>query len=79
MDTGGVMTGDLIGTDFVKTRAGTITRDGDGIITSISKSGGRTITITRDGDGLVSSVNDGTRTFSFSRNASDQITSWTVS
>lgn len=74
---GDTMTGDLVGTDFVKTRSGTITRTGD-YISSIEKTGGRTVTITRDGSNYITSATDGTRTWTFTRNGSNQITSWSV-
>lgn len=74
---GDTMDGDLVGTDFVKTRSGTITRTGD-YISSIEKTGGRTVTITRDADNFITSANDGTRSWTFTRNGSNQITSWSV-
>jgi YD repeat-containing protein len=36
------------------------------------------LTFTRDGDGYISTISDGTRTWTFTRNASHQITSWAV-
>jgi YD repeat-containing protein len=75
--TGDTMTGDLIGTDFVKTRSGTVVRNPSGQITSVVKTGGRTVTFIRTG-GLISSVSDGTRTWTFSRDGNDRITGWEV-
>jgi len=76
--TGDTMTGDLIGTDFVKTRSGTITRDGDGNVSQVSLTGGRTLNITRT-DGYISSITDGARIWNYTRNVNNQVTSWTVS
>ena len=76
-DAGDIMTGDLRGTDFVSTRSGTITRVG-GYVSSVAKTGGRTITITRDGSNYISSVADGTNTWTFTRDGSNIITSWSV-
>lgn len=73
---GDTMTGDLIGTDFIKTRSGSISRTGD-YISSVAKTSGRTITVTRDGNGYITSATDGTRTWTFTRTG-NQITSWTV-
>jgi len=75
---GDVMTGDLIGTDFVKNRSGIITRDGDGFIASVTKTGGRILTITRDANDYIASITDATRTWTFTRNGNNQITNWTV-
>ena len=73
---GDTMTGDLIGTDFIATRSGTITRSG-GKISEVAKAGGRTIIITRTGD-YISSITDGTRTWTFTRDGNNAITAWTV-
>lgn len=75
---GDTITGDLIGTDFVRTRDGTITRDGDGYVSSVALTGGRTLTVTRDGNNYISSITDAVRTWTFTRNASNQVTSWAV-
>lgn len=74
---GGTLTGDLVGKDFIKTRNITITRSG-GYISSIAKTGGRTLTITRDSDNLISSVNDGTRTYTITRDSNKYISSVAV-
>lgn len=74
---GDTATGDIIGTDFVKTRSGTITRDINGNISSIELIGGRTITISRTSE-YISSVTDGVRTWNYSRDVNNQITGWTV-
>ena len=76
--TGDTMTGDLIGKDFVRTRDGVITRDGNGYVSSIALTGGRTLVVTRDGNNYISSITDGTRTWTYTRNASNQVTSWAV-
>ena len=74
-----VFPNDIVGKDFVNTRSGSITRDIDGKITSISKTGGRTITINRDVDGNITSSTDGTRTWTYNRDINNQIESWTIS
>ncbi len=73
---GDTATGDIIGTDFVKTLSGTITRTSN-LVSQIAKTGGRTLTITRDINNRIITVGDGTRTFTFNR-TSNKITSWTV-
>ncbi len=75
--TGDTVTGDLIGTDFIKTRSGTIIRDINGNIEEVQYSGGRTLSITRTG-GYISSVTDGTRTWTYNRDINNQITDWSV-
>jgi hypothetical protein len=62
---------------LISTADGTVTRDGDGFISTIALPS-RTLTFTRDGDGYISTISDGTRTWTFTRNASHQITSWAV-
>lgn len=74
---GDTATGDIIGTDFVKTRSGTVTRDINGNILSVALTGGRTINITRTAE-LISSVTDGARTWTYTRNLEDLITGWVV-
>jgi hypothetical protein len=74
--TGDTMTGDLIGTDFVRTRSGTITRSG-GYISTIALTGGRTLTIFRT-SGYISSATDGTRTWTYTRDINNNIISWSV-
>jgi len=71
------LNGDSIGTDFVRTRAGTITRTGD-YVSSVVLTGGRTLTVTRDGNNYISTIADGTRTWTYTRNASNQIIAWAV-
>ena len=68
---------DIIGKSFVSTRSGSVNRTG-GQIDSVELTGGRTITVNREG-GYVSSVSDGTRTWTISRDGSNNITGWTVS
>ncbi len=67
---------DVIGTDFVKTLSGTITRVAE-LVSSITKTGGRTLTIGRDINNRIQTINDGTRTFTFVR-TNNKITSWGV-
>lgn len=73
---GDVLTGDLIGKNFVNTRSGVITRTA-GLISQIAYIGGRTLDINRIG-GLISSITDGVRTWAFSRDANNYVSSWTV-
>jgi len=75
---GDTMTGDLIGKSFVSTRNGTITRDGDGLISSVALTGGRTLTLTRDANDAISSITDGTRTWTITRDGDGLISSWAV-
>ncbi len=75
---GDEMTGDLIGTDFVKTRDGTITYNADGYITQIALTDGRTIDITYDADNYITIISDGTRAWTLTYNADNQIISWVV-
>lgn len=74
---GGTLSGDVIGTDFVKTRNIAITRT-NGYISSIAKTGGRTLTISRNGDNYVSTINDGDRTFTIARDDDNYISSISV-
>lgn len=74
---GDVATGDIIGTDFVKTRSGTITRDVNGNVSTVSLTGGRTLTISRTSE-YISSMTDGARTWTYTRNLDNLITGWAV-
>ncbi len=76
---GDTMTGDLRGTDFVKTRTFTVTRDGSGYLATIVKTGGRTVTISRNGSNHISSATDGTNTWTVTRDGSNVLTGVTVS
>ena len=58
--------------------AGTITRDSDNFITSLAKTGGRTLTPTRNASNYITSLTDGTKTWTLTRNADNFITSWSV-
>ena len=58
------------------TKSGTITRTGS-YISSVALTAGKTITITRSGN-YITSITDGTKTWTYTRNASNQITSWSV-
>lgn len=55
---------------------GTITRDGDGLISSIALTS-KTITVNRT-SGYISSIDDGTTLWTFTRDANNRIASWTV-
>ena len=70
------VTADAVGKDFISTRGATITRTA-GAISSIAKASGRTLTINRTG-GYISSIGDGTRTWTFNRDANHIITDYTV-
>ncbi len=67
--------------ELIQTRSGSITRDG-GYISSIAKTGGRTLTIARDNlTHCISSIVDNgspVRTWAFTRDVNNYITSWTV-
>lgn len=68
---------DLLYANYIATILnGTITRSGN-YISSIALTGGPTLTITRSGN-YISSVTDGTKTWTFTRNGSNQIISWSV-
>jgi hypothetical protein len=59
--------------------SGTITRDENGRISTITRVGGRTLTITRDGNNRISSIADGTKTWTIARDGTTHnITGWTV-
>jgi len=57
---------------------GTITRDVDGYIETVAYTGGRTFTISRV-VGYINSITDGVRTWTYSRDGDNKITSWSVS
>ncbi len=69
--------GPVAGYGFVDTSPKTITRNGDGFITSKALTG-RTITYTRDASNYITSKTDGIRTWTYPRNASNQITAVAV-
>ena len=71
------MGGDVIGTDFVRTRDGAITRV-SGYVSEVALTGGRTITVTRDASNFITSITDATRTWTYIRDADDYIISWAV-
>lgn len=73
-----MVSGDLVGTDFIKTRSGTITRGIDGKISSVSLIGGRTLTINRGLSGKIESVYDGVRITTLSRDGEGKISGWTI-
>jgi len=62
-------------TDLTVHNSGTITRVGN-LISEIDIVGSRTLTITRGGSNRISTVSDGSYVWTFTRNASGQITSW---
>jgi len=69
-------TDDIVGTDFINTRAGSITRV-NGLITQIDKVGGRSLVVSRDINNRIATIADGTRTYTFNR-TNGKITDWTV-
>jgi hypothetical protein len=75
--TGDTATGDIVGTDFIKTRGGTITRNGSGEVTQVAYTGGRTLNIGRVG-GYISTITDGARTWTYTRDVDNNIVSWNV-
>jgi hypothetical protein len=77
-DSGDTMTGDLRGKDFIMTRGGTVTRDGNNYIQTVVKTGGRTVTITRDVNNRVTSWTDATNTWTVTRDGNNRIASWAV-
>ena len=64
--------------DIRKLLSGSIARDAEGRISSVTKTGGRTITISRNGDGTISGLSDGEKTWTISRDVNDRISSWAV-
>jgi hypothetical protein len=70
-------TGDIRGKDFISTRSSTITYTG-AYITSIAKTGGRTVTFTLNGSNQITSFTDGTNTWTITYNGSNKITLITV-
>jgi len=64
--------------DMITTLSGTITRDTNNYITSITK-GTTTYTYNRDTNHLITSITDGTNTWTPIRNANNYITGWSVS
>ena len=69
-------TNTLYAGSIATTLSGTVSRSGN-YISSVVLSGGRTLTITRTGN-YISSITDGTKTWTYTRNGSNQITSWAV-
>ena len=63
---------------YQKIRDGVITRDGDGNLTKVELTGGRTIDVTRDIHGFIEEVTDGVRTWTFTRDGDNRIISWVV-
>lgn len=68
---------DVVTTDITQVLPGTVNRTSN-IITSVAKTGGRTMTPTRT-SGLISSITNGLNTWTFTRNSDGFITSWSVS
>jgi len=71
------MGGDVIGTDFVRTRDGAITRV-SGYVSEVALTGGRTLTVTRNASNFITSITDTIRTWTYTRDANDYIISWAV-
>lgn len=63
---------------YQKIRDGVITRDGDGNLTKVELTAGRTIDVTRDIHGFIEEVTDGVRTWTFTRDVDNRIISWVV-
>lgn len=65
--------------DLRLTLPGTVNRNiTTNLITSVVKTGGRTLTPTRDANGFITSLTDGTKTWTFTRNANNFISSWSI-
>jgi hypothetical protein len=64
-------------TTFITPTSGSLTRDANGYIQTITNSLGTT-TITRDADNLISSATNGTWTLTITRDANKYISSWSV-
>ena len=62
--------------DFICTLSGTVTQ-ASGLITQITKSGGRTLTFTYNADNTINTVVDGTRTWTYAYSGGI-LTGWTV-
>ena len=76
---GATTTNDIRVGDIALTRTPiTINRDASGYITSIVKTGGRTITPTRNASNYITSITDAINTWTFTRNASNLITAVAV-
>lgn len=65
--------------ELYQTRSGTITRDANGYIETVARTGGKTYTVTRGADNYISSFTDGTLTWAVTRDANDRISEWSVS
>ena len=75
---GDIATGDIRGTDFIKSRSLTVTRDANNLILQVNKTDGRTIIITRDANNLISSFTDSINTWTVARDVNNLITGVTV-
>jgi len=60
--------------DLLGTKSLAITRDGDGLVASVTEAGGRTKTFTRDENNRIVSWTDGAWVWTVTRNETDQIT-----
>lgn len=69
---------DLVVPDVIKTRSIAIERDEAGLISKITKDGGREITINRDEDGNIAGLDDETRTWTLARDEDGNIEEVTV-
>lgn len=67
----------LRGKELIPINSGTINRTLE-VITSIAITGGRTKTYTRNASGYVISMNDGIKTWTYTRDANNRITNWSV-
>lgn len=64
---------DIVVPDIIRTRSSAIERDQAGLISKITKAGGREITINRDEDGNIEDVDDETRTWTVGRDVDGNI------
>jgi hypothetical protein len=71
-------TGNTVGKEVYSKNSGTINKTSNNI-SSIAVTTGRTLTITRDGTTkLITSITDGTNTWTYTRDASNIVTSWAL-
>ncbi|MFA4971263.1 MAG: hypothetical protein WC683_01535 [bacterium] len=70
--------GAVFARELVAVNAGAVTRDGDGYIEEVAVTAGRTVTLTRNAAHYLIEADDGTRVWTFTRDANNRITSWSV-
>jgi len=75
---GGSTPGDGYFSDVVKINDGTISRDVNDYIETVSITDGRTLTLTRDVNGYIQSITDTIRTWTLTRDVDNRITAWGV-